>query len=185
MHLPHSWTPGRRGADPGGSSTSRRPRAGFTLLHLILLLATMSAMAALGIPAFFGQPDVTLENAVELLVRDLRDAQDRAAFQHRTLRVAFDPEGDGYAVLDSAGEPIEAPIGDGPFQRVYSVDAVFRGVVIADQQLGSEGALRFGPRGRALNGVRLVLEYGGERRQIQVEEMSGIVLVDGEPYSGW
>ena len=160
----------------------RGPRAGFSLVHLTVLLATMSALAALAIPAFFGQPDVTLENAVQLFVRDLRDAQDRAAFQHRSLRLQFDPEGDGYAIVDSAGEAIEAPIGDGPFRRVYSVDAVFRGVVVEERQVGPGDALCFDPRGCAMNGGRVVLMYGGERRHVEIEETTGNVRVDGAPY---
>ena len=160
----------------------RGPRAGYSLLHLTLLLATMSALASLAIPAFFGQPDVTLENAVRLFVRDLRDAQDRAAFQHRPLRLEFDDEGDGYAIVDDTGEPVEAPIGDGGFRRVYSIDAVFRGVVVEEHAVGPEGAVHFGPRGRALNGGRVVLAYQGERRHVEIEPTTGNVRVDGDPY---
>jgi type II secretory pathway pseudopilin PulG len=157
-------------------------RAGFTLLHMTLLLAVMTLLACIAIPGWFSRSDITLDNAVQLLVRDMSDAQDRAAFQHRTLQLQFDADGDGYTITDARGRSIAAPVGTGPFTRRYSTDAVFRGVSVKALELGPENALHFGPRGMTLNGGRLVLAFQGEERVIQVQPNSGNVRVDGEPY---
>lgn len=159
-------------------------RAGFSLLHMTLLLAVMTLLACVAIPGWFSRSDVTLDNAVQLLARDLSDAQDRAAFQHRSLRFEFDVGGDGYTVIDTQGRSLEAPVGRGRFVRRYSADAVFRGVRVESLAVGPDNALHFGPRGMALNGGRLVLAFQGEKRLIEIESASGNVSVDGEPYYG-
>ena len=163
-------------------STPSKPR-GFTLLHLILLLVAMTGLASVGIPAWFSQESVTLDNAAQLLARDLRDAQDRAAFQHRAVRVEFDSQGNGYRIVDSHGQPLRAPVGDGEFERVYSRDAVFRGVIIESVDTGPENAIHFGARGVALNGGRLVISFGDERRHMKIDVTTGDVTVDGESVS--
>jgi Type II transport protein GspH len=155
-------------------------RAGISLLHLVLLLSSLTLTASLAIPAWFGRGEITLDHATELLARDLRDAQDRAAFQHRSLRVEFDPAGDGYTVVDADGKAIEAPVGNGTFHRRYSKDAVFRGVRIEQIEVGPESAVSFGPRGLALNGGRLVLAFEGELRHLVIEPTSGVVRIDGQ-----
>jgi len=149
---------------------------------MMLLLVVMTLLACIAIPGWFSRDDVTLDSAVRLLVRDASDAQNRAAFQHRALQVRFDPEGDGYTITDEQGRAITAPVGDGPFIRRYSTDAVFRGVRAESIAVGPENALHFGPRGMVLNGGRLVLTFAGEERVIEIQSPSGNVQVDGVPY---
>ena len=165
--------------------TEMKTPRGFTLLHLVLALTAMTTLASVGIPAWFSKESVTLDNAAELLARDLRDAQDRAAFQHRSVRVEFDRSGDGYKIVDSHGEPLRAPVGNGDFERVYSRDAVFRGVIIESVDTGPEHAIHFGARGVALNGGQLVISFGDERRHMEIEPTTGDVTVDGEPVSSY
>lgn len=158
-----------------------RHRLGFSLLHLVLLLATLTVLASVAIPTWFSRVDVTLTNAARLLAKDLRDVQDRAAFQHRALRVEFSHTGDGYVVVDLHGRPIEAPVGDGEFRRRYSRDAVFRGVRLESVEVGPNRALRFGPQGLALDGGSVVLSFEGARTRLEIEPTTGDLTLDGEP----
>ena len=158
------------------------PRAGFSLLHMILLLAGLTTLASLAIPAWFSRSSVTLSNATRLFARDLLDAQDRAAYQHRDIRVVFDPDGGGYAVVGPKGDPIEAPVGEGEFVRRYAKDAVFRGVHIEGVQVGPDRAVHFGPRGNALQAGSIVLTFRGEERHIEIEPITGDLQVDGTSY---
>lgn len=157
-------------------------RAGFSLLHLILLLAVMTILACVAIPGWFSRTDITLNNAVHLLVRDLRDAQDRAAFQHRRLHLRFLASGDGYAVLDSRDQPIEAPVGTGDFVRHYSSDAVFRGVRLEPVLVGDDGDLHFGSRGRTLAASQILVTFRSESQLVEIEETTGEISVDGRRY---
>lgn len=157
-------------------------RGGFSLLHLILLLAVMTILACVAIPGWFSRTDITLDNAVHLLARDIRDAQDRAAFQHRKLRLRFLADGDGYVVLDSRDHPIEAPIGTGDFLRCYSSDAVFRGVRLEPILTGDGGDLHFGSRGRTLTASQVAVTFRGESRLVEIEEATGQISVDGVHY---
>ena len=56
-----------------------RRRRGFTILELLAVVLLISMVAAVTIPAFFQDANVTLENASILLARDLRAAQNRSA----------------------------------------------------------------------------------------------------------
>lgn len=162
---------------------NRSPRAGFSLLHMILLLVVMTLIASAAIPAFFGRSEVILTNAVELFARDVRDAQDRAAFQHRAVRVVFDEDGDGYTIVDGNGHALEAPVGEGDFLRKYSIDAVFRGVRIEALEI-RDRELRYTPRGIAEYGGKLRMTFDGAEHVIEVEATTGDVTVDGEPMFG-
>ncbi len=160
-------------------------RSGVTLVHLVLLLAVLTWAASAAIPAWFSRVDVTLENAAVLLTRDLCDARDRAAFQHREITVKFYADGDGYEVVGADGEPIEAPVGDGGFVRRYSRDAVFRGVSIESVEAGVGNALRFGPRGLALTGGRITVTFDDARRTVVLEEKTGDLTIEGMPIPSW
>lgn len=157
--------------------------AGFGLMHLVLMLAGFTTLASLAIPGWFGRSEVTLNNAARLLARDVRDAQDRAAFQHRHIRMVFEPDGDGYSVVDADGASIEAPVGNGTFVRRYSKDAVFRGVRIEALDLGAGNMLRFSPYGEVSPGGSVVVTFGGEQRLIEIEPITGDLRVDGALYS--
>ena len=79
-------------------------RGAFTILELLVLLAVLSAVASLGIPAYFSRPAVTLDSAAKLLAKDLREVQNRAALYEEALMIRFDEDGHGYAATICAGE---------------------------------------------------------------------------------
>ena len=103
-------------------------RGAFTILELLVLLAAVSVVASVGIPAYFSRPAVTLDSAAKLLAKDLREVQNRAALYEEALMIRFDEDGQGYAATDRRGQPLLSPYGRGPFVRDYDIDAVFRGV---------------------------------------------------------
>lgn len=155
------------------------PGRGYSLVHLVLILVALSGTACLLVPGWFERQGVTLDNAATLLASDLRDAQNRAAFEHRPLRVTFHAGGDGYDVTDSFGGPLSAPVGDGPFERHYSRDGVFRGVTFEAVRLGPDRSLEYGPRGLVVHGGEIVLAFRGETRTVRVTGPSGHIEIDG------
>ena len=141
-------------------------------------------IAAVAIPAYFSQSDVTLESAAVLLAKDLRAAQNRAAYTGDATRMEFLPDGDGYLVFDGEGRPVDNPRNELPFERRYSIDAVFRGVRITDVELGERTALQFDGRGDPDGPIRVTLQFDGDERVVTLVPPYGeIELIVST--SGW
>ena len=151
-------------------------RAGFSLTDLVVAMALIAVIATIAVPAFFNRSEVTLENAAILLARDLRTAQNRAAYIASDVYVGFDEGGDGYWISDAE----DAPEGGTPYLiRSYSENAVFEGVVISDVALGEGPYLVYGARGIARTGARITLRYQRDVRVVIVESETGRLLLAG------
>lgn len=162
-----------------GDGPLHRKRAGFTIFELLVLLVALSAVASFGIPAYFGRPTVTLDNAVRLLAKDVHEIQNRAALYEEQLWIRFESDGTGYRMTDRMEEPLISPYGDAAFARNYPVDAVFRGVKIESVTPKEPGAVVFDARGRPLGEVTVVLAYRGARRTLSVHKRTGLISIDG------
>jgi prepilin-type N-terminal cleavage/methylation domain-containing protein len=159
-------------------------KGGFTLLELLVSLVVIAVIAALAIPAYFGRSEITLENAAVLLAKDLRAAQNRSAYLGEPTRVIFLDGGDGYHVLDALGMPIDNPRNELPFERRYSIDAVFRGVTIAAVELDGETALVFDQHGEPAGHARITLTFDGDERTLLMTPPYGKIEILGST-SGW
>ena len=158
-----------------------------SFVHLVLALFGVALLAAVGIPAWFSRPEVTLDNAAQLLAEDVQEAQNRAALTRSAVSLRFLPQGDGYEVLGQDGEPLGAKLGNGPFRRQYSYDAVFRGVKIESFEGWDDGSMRFDTLGFLEEGGRVVLTFRGERRELVLAERTGrvtIATLEGSPQDG-
>ena len=160
------------------STKKQGPRA-FALLHFASFLAISTLIAAIAIPAWFGQGDVTLERASMLLARDLRAVQNHAVISGENIHFDFLPEGDGYQALNSSGAPIVL-FNDGiPLARRYNGDGVFQGVRVHATSFIGEEPLTYDPNGFALTGGKITLSLGEERVVLHISEESGWVAIDG------
>ena len=73
------------------SAQRKSPRA-FALVHFASFLAISTLLAAIAIPAWFSQGDVTLERAATLMARDLRGVQNHAVITGENIHIDFLPE---------------------------------------------------------------------------------------------
>lgn len=159
-------------------------RAAFTILELMIAVVAIAIVAGIAIPLHFGRAEVTLENACILLARDLRAAQNNAAYSGRKMTVVFDEDGGGYRVVDDHGSVVEHPRTNGPFERRYDYDGVFRGVYVRMVELGEDRALTYDQRGFALEQGRVVLAYDRDTRELVISRDTGDVnILDSS--SGW
>ena len=163
----------------GQNARRRCATGGFTIIELTVVLVILSMVASIGIPAYFGRPSVTLDNAARLLAKDLREVQNRAALYEEQLEIRFAEDGDGYQATDAFGEPLVSPYGVGPFLRDYPVDAVFRGVKIKSVDAGPDRAISFGRSGQPLEHGAICIEFKGEERTVRLRARSGLVAIDG------
>ena len=161
-----------------GATKKQSPHA-FALLHFASFLAVSTLIAAIAIPAWFSQGDVTLERAAILLARDLRAVQNHAVISGENIHFDFLPEGDGYQVLYSSGAPVDLFDDGVPLARRYNADGVFQGVRVHSVSLIGEEPLTYDPRGFALTGGQVTLSLGEEQVVLHISEESGWVAIDG------
>jgi Tfp pilus assembly protein FimT len=79
-----------------------RRRAGFTLIEMVVIMATMGAMMAIIVPRLRTSPKQYVNMAARQLVRDLELTRSRALSVKRRTRVCFSPStgGDYAGFLD-------------------------------------------------------------------------------------
>ena len=161
---------------------ARSARAGISLLGVLLSLCGVAIAAMLAIPAFFERADFTLDNACQLLARDMRSAQNRAAFLHTEARFAFDA--DGWRVLEKNGALLGGMGQDHPIVRRFSVDGVFEGVSAEQISVGPRRELTITARGTTVERGELVLRFRNEERAVAIERGSGLVI-DARTGQAW
>lgn len=159
-----------------GRSGSTQVRA-FTILELLLVLAVVTFTAAISIWAYFSRPEVTLDNAANLLARDMRIAQNRALLLRHPVYLVFYKEGDGYRVVDDLNETTFVRQGFERIERRFSRDAIFEGVRILHDGLASNDCIAFPSDGSQMPSGRLMLSYGNETRTLEIEGGTGRILL--------
>lgn len=140
------------------------PRRAFTILELVLTLLLMAAGAAAAIQLYFGQSNITLQRAAELLGEDLSIARHLAAAHESYVHIHFDDT--GYQVTDSAGQPLLHPRTGREFIRDYSRDAVFEGVELDLFRTSTGKPLLFQPDGLPNSGGEVYLSMGTDTRHV-------------------
>jgi hypothetical protein len=157
------------------SLSLRSSRRGVSLLAILISLALVAALAMVAIPAYFGNPDVTLDALVQLLDRDVRALQNRAAFSRAPALLRF--TSDGWHAVDVEGQPLCAMGDEQPIQRSFSRDGVFEGVTLERIELGADAALTIDERGLTAEGGKLFARFGEGWRQIEIELGAGHLVV--------
>ena len=119
---------------------------GFSLLELIVVIAIIALMAAIGIPNFIDWlPKRRLSNATQMVFSDLSSARMKAVTMNRRVKVFFSDH--QYTICDDSDADGTVDSGEG--------DNVLRDVQIdhADVtfDLGSTSDPVFSPRGTATN----------------------------------
>jgi type II secretory pathway pseudopilin PulG len=156
-------------------SVRLRPRAGISLLTVLVGLFVIGFLAVVAIPGYFNRHDVTLENACRLVSRDLRTLQNRAALDKLTVRMVFDS--DGWRALDTNDKPV-AGIGEShPVVRRFEGEGVFAGVVIERIDLGGDNELAIDRRGLVDKHGELDISFRGETRRVKIHRGSGDIGV--------
>jgi hypothetical protein len=153
-----------------------RARRGISLLVVLLALSLVAVLAIVAIPLYFSRPAVTLDNACDVLKRDLRAAQGSATLSSSSATFVFLE--DGWHALDATGEPIVVVGETHALLRRFSHDGVFDGVRVARIEFGPDHAVHIDRDGLLGETGELVLEFGGERRRVVIEKGAGYVLVD-------
>ena len=151
-------------------------RSAFTIAELLIVLMVLTIVACLAITTYFSQPNITLQNACELLVDDMISAKNRAAILRDDVSFTFYEAGNGYEARDASDELLPSPAGRGDFIRDYGFDGVFEGVRVVEVQLGDDRTVVFNRKGHATESGSVTLEFGGERRVVDVSATLGVSI---------
>ncbi|MBL8863713.1 MAG: prepilin-type N-terminal cleavage/methylation domain-containing protein [Planctomycetes bacterium] len=156
------------------SSVPSQPRGrGFTLPELAAVLVLVVVVSTVAIRAWFGRSEVTLQNAAELLVQDLRDAQVRASLTRTPHEVHFHADDGGYHVVAAGSTDAPACV------RRYPADAVFEDVRIATVRVEHGPRLGFDALGRPSSDAAITLVQAGHARTVLVDARHAIVELEG------
>jgi hypothetical protein len=149
-----------------------------TIAHMLCSLGLVGVISCIAIPMFFSQPKITLDNATLLFAKDLRYGQNEAVFAGQSTYLELDSEGDGYSLVYSSGVCVPNPVGGDDLNRVYSFDAIFRGVEIKALDEESQ-KVTFSHSGFTLNSGRFLLTYKDGTRTVEIKKGSGQVTIEG------
>lgn len=145
-------------------SRFRRPRQGFTLIELMMVLVIIVlGSAVVGVNFSSGNDRAQLKAAARDVVSALRYAQGQAAIEHQQITVDFDLEENNYAVSGR--------------DKIYVIpDEIELTIVTAESELSGQGqaSIRFFPDGSSTGG-RVVLEHGKGKWQIDINWLTGFV----------
>ena len=155
----------------------RAPRAGISLVGVLLGVCGIALLAIWAIPAFFEREGVTLDSVCLLLARDVRSAQNRATLLRSEAKVVFDR--DGWHALGADGQPLMTTGEEHQIVRRFSSDGVFDGVTIERIDSSADGELAITAHGTIARGIELELRFRDEQRTVRIERGSGQVVVVG------
>ncbi len=151
-------------------SAGRAPRNGFTLIELVIVLLIMGIASAVAVPRFFDvQNSTRLDQACELVARDLKWARHLAMARSTSITVVFNKNTESYAIQgvmdrDHKQSPHGVDLTESPFE-VLIKDATPVQTVVFD---------RFGNPGDTLE---VELESGALTKKVKVDSTSGWVTI--------
>ena len=159
---------GANGLCRGHGYPSMRMR-GFTLLEMILVMVIAATLAAVAVPNFLPALDgARMRAATSDVASALRYARGQALSRGREAVFFLDVDHHFYRV-SGRSKPYGLPT------------SVKLGLFTAQQELtgGGQGSIRFFPDGSATGG-RVTLEANGKRRLVDVNWLTGAIVVREE-----
>jgi len=156
-------------------------KAGFTLLELMVVIAILAVISALGMPSFVGwRNDAKLRDAVSLLRGDMEMAKLRAVRENDFVAVLFNANGYTIFVDDGAGGGGQGNWASDGTEQVLQNRQMPAGVTIdvADIDMFTNDRTRFNGRGRIWNQGVVTLNAAGRIRKLDMDNRFGRITIN-------
>ena len=156
-----------------------RNKSGFTIMELMVVIAILAVISALGLPGFVGwRNDAKLRDAVSLLRGDMEMAKLRAVREDDFVAILFNAN--GYTVFVDDGAGVDR--GDweiDPNEQVLQNRQMPAGVTIdvADSDMFDDDRTRFNGRGRIGNLGIVTLNAANRRRELDMKNRFGRITI--------
>jgi prepilin-type N-terminal cleavage/methylation domain-containing protein len=99
-------------------------RHGFSLIELMLVTALMTLMAGVSVPLIVaGMKRYTVISGSQQVAGEIRSVRMQAVARNKTLKVHFESGGGTFQVLDTADNPVAAPMSLPPGARFADVSS--------------------------------------------------------------
>ena len=158
-----------------------RNNFGFTIMELMVVIAILAVLSALGLPSFVNWRDeAKLKDAISLLRGDIEMAKLRAVREGDFVAILFNTN--GYTVFVDDGLEVEADRGDweiDPNEQVLQNRQLPAGVTIdvADSDMFDNDRTRFNGRGRiGILGI-VTLNAAGRQRKLDMNNRFGRITI--------
>ena len=157
-----------------------RNKSGFTLMELMVVIAILAIISALGVPSFINwRNEAKLRDAVSLLRGDIEMAKLRAVREDDFVAILFNANGYTVFVDDGAG----GDRGDweiDPNEQVLQNRQMPAGVTIdvADSDMFANDRTRFNGRGRIGNQGVVTLNAAGSQRELDMDNRFGRITIN-------
>ena len=182
-----------------------RPRSGFTLIEILVVVAIIGIAGALVVPSMLSAGTLGLQGAARLVIADISYAQNEALASGRVRGIEFDPVTDRYRMFDERGVTIDlkwmrtggSPATTGPdgnpvpgWTVDFPNDSRFAGIEIAGANLPEEvdpdggdrplPRIRFDALGAPMGAIddgTIQLRHAGNTVTISIDSFTGAVTV--------
>ena len=145
---------------------------GFSLIELVLVLATVVTISAIAVPRYAAAMEhYRLESAVQRVVADLAMAKRRANFASNPVSITFYPLTGKYQIVGIA------KLNGGKGWYTVNLAADPYRVACTTTGLGNNNLLSFDGYGTPTSGGTLVISAGGRQRTITIDPTSGSASV--------
>ena len=167
------------------SKRSRLPRAGFTLIEVMLVVGLIAMIMALGIPAFVQARQKTpMRQAISDVMEAVSAARAQAILRGVAVDLVVRPGAGTFSVAASGGDEARAAAGGGNATAGFSAQLsrdvliVILGVNFVDRKDEDEVRARFHPNGTSDAFSVALRSAEGETQVISVEMVSGLAYLE-------
>jgi len=154
--------------------TRRRPRGGFTLVEILVVLVVLSIATAVVLPRVSNMGDLQVAAAARTAMADLQFAQNEAIVSQRPVTAMFDPDQSLYELrYADDGQLLTHPVNKTPFRVRLADQAATDDVTILAVTFGDEVFVTFDALGSPSSQGAVTFIAGGFRQRLDVAPVTG------------
>lgn len=151
--------------------------SGFTLLEMMITLAVVGIILAMGVPMFQrSSQEIKLESAAEEIVIAIRYAQALAMKTGVQYKVVFEPIGEKITCKEIGNIALH-PLDKRPYVIDFSIEGPFKGIDVISADFSGTPDVTYNPTGEVVNKGSVKIGYLGMTRTITVTAPMGKVEV--------